>query len=94
MSVDVETCPNKLGAEIKPAVWYPDWRDATDEIREALLTYVRPRPITVDCNVVFRRVVDTWPIKLGAEMNPAVWYPVWRPAVVETRFNVVVAPLI
>jgi hypothetical protein len=69
LSVDVETCPNKLGAEINPAVW----KATTVEINEAVLIYVRPRPVTVDCKVLFSRLVDTRPNKLGAEINPAVW---------------------
>ena len=83
LSVDVETWPNKLGAEIKPAVWYPICRPWVVDTREAVLTYKRPRPVTVDCKVVFSRVVDTWPNKLGAEIKPAVWYPVWSAATVD-----------
>jgi hypothetical protein len=43
-----------------------------------------PRPIVVDCRVVLSNVVDTIPMRLGAEIKPAVWYPNCRAAVVES----------
>jgi hypothetical protein len=44
-----------------------DW-SCVVEIKDA-----EPRPWTVDARVVLRKVVETWPDKLGEETNPAVW---------------------
>ena len=33
------------------------------------------RPNVVETKEVFKNAVETWFNKLGAEMNPAVWYP-------------------
>jgi hypothetical protein len=32
-----------------------------------------PRPVIVDVRERLRVEVDTWPSKLGAEINPAAW---------------------